>query len=136
MSNNTFQFIGNLVNDAETKTTQSNLQILNFRLAVSDGYGEKKFTDYHTIKAFGKTAEYNTSLAKGDRVMVSGRVKSNSYEKDGKKIYSTDLVADRIYRIAKVDSEYDPGVARMQSNIAAVNTAYNSHPQFEEDLPF
>jgi hypothetical protein len=47
MSNNTFQFIGNLVNDAEIKTTKSDLQILNFRLAVSDGYGEKKFTDYH-----------------------------------------------------------------------------------------
>lgn len=136
MSNNTFQFIGNLVKDAEIKTTQSNLQILNFRLAVSDGYGEKKFTDYHTIKAFGKTAEYNNTLAQGDRVMVAGRVKSNSYEKDGKKVYSTDFVADRIYRIAKVDSEIDPGVARMQSNISAVNNAYNTTPQFDEDLPF
>ena len=71
MSNNTFQFIGNLVNDAETKQAKT-LTILNFRLAITDGYGDKKYTDYHTIKAFGKTAEYNNNLVKGDRVLVTG----------------------------------------------------------------
>jgi len=102
MSNNSFTFIGNLVQDSELKTVSTGLQILNFRLAISDGYGDKKFTDYHTIKGFGKTAEYNSSLKKGDRILVMGRVKSNSADKDGKKTYFTDFIADRIYRIAKV----------------------------------
>jgi single-strand DNA-binding protein len=140
MSNNTFQFIGNLVNDAETKQTPNTL-ILNFRLAVSDGYGEKKYTDYHTVKAFGKTAEYNTTLAKGDRVLVAGRVKSNSYEKDGKKVYSTDFVADRIYRIVKVDSEVDPRVANMGRQMDAARPvaqfeSFKSTLMTDEDIPF
>lgn len=129
MSNNQFTFIGNLVNDSEIKSLPSGLQILSFRLAVSDGYGEKKFTDYHSCKAFGKTAEYNTGLKKGDRVLCYGRVKSNSSEKDGKKTWYTDFVADRIYRIQKMVDE--DSVPVMGSN------KFDSKPAFnEDDLPF
>jgi single-strand DNA-binding protein len=127
MSNNTFQFIGNLTSDAEIKTAKT-LSILNFRLAVSDGYGEKKFTDYHTCKAFGKTAEYNANLKKGDRIMVMGRVKSNSYEKDGKKVYATDFIADRVYRIAKVDMVAEP---TFTADFGAPMPA-----DMDDDLPF
>ena len=137
MSNNTFQFIGNLVNDSEFKTAKTTA-ILSFRLAVSDGYGDKKFTDYHTVKAFGKTAEYNNNLAKGDRVLVTGRVKSNSYEKDGKKVYSTDFVADRVYRIVKVDADFDPAMTNINKNIQAVKNSFSDVvPTYtDEELPF
>ena len=129
MSNNTFTFIGNLTSDSELKNLKST-SILNFRLAVSDGYGDKKFTDYHTVKAFGKTAEYNNGLVKGDRVLVMGRVKSNSYEKDGKKIYTTDFVADRIHRIVKVDADSDPKMTKIATNMAVATAG-----TWEKDLP-
>lgn len=125
--NNQFTFIGNLAADATFKQL-TKTSILNFRLAVSDGYGEKKFTDYHTCKAFGKSAEYNADLKKGDRVLCYGRVKSGSYEKDGKKIYTTEFVADRIYRIAKVAVDLAP---------VSPGPEFNTEMPFsDEDVPF
>jgi len=122
--NNQFTFVGNLTQDAELKSAKTS--ILNFRLAVSDGYGDKKFTDYHSCKAFGKSAEYNANLKKGDRVIVMGRVKSGSYEKDGKKIYTTDFVADRVYRVAKVDS----------ISVDSVGVFDTGTTMSDDDLPF
>lgn len=89
--------IGRCTRDLEIRYTESQLAVCKFSIAIDDGYGEKKKTNFINIIAFGKTAEVcEKHIGKGSRCAVEGKISTGSYEKDGKKVYTTDVVADRI----------------------------------------
>lgn len=94
---NEFIIIGRLTKDPDIKYTTTGTALTNIVVAVDTGYGEKKRTDFPRISVFGKTAE-NLGLfsGKGLKVAVKGRIQTGSYEKDGKTVYTTDLVADYV----------------------------------------
>lgn len=90
--------VGNLTRDVTERTYGDGKTMAIFTLAINDGYGDKQTTDYINIKAFGRTAENCIKyLSKGKKCAVSGRVKTGSYtNKNGDKVYTTDVVADRV----------------------------------------
>lgn len=93
--------IGRLTRDPQiTYTAQSQTAVARFTLAIDRGKdrdGNDKGADFPSCVAFGKTAELiDKYVHKGDRLGLMGRVQTGSYEKDGQKIYTTDIVADRI----------------------------------------
>lgn len=97
---NAVQMIGRLTKDPEVRHTQSGVAIANFSVAIDrppkkDGAKE---TDYPRIIAFGKTAENcEKYLAKGRLVGIQGKIQTGSYtNKNGDKVYTTDVVADRV----------------------------------------
>jgi single-strand DNA-binding protein len=54
-------------------------------------------TDYHNVVVFGNQAENSAKyLSKGNGVYVEGRLQTRSWEKDGQKMYRTEIVADRV----------------------------------------
>ena len=58
---------------------------------------DKKVTVWHNVTVFGQMAEYTaSSLEKGSRVIVVGKLDISSYEKDGQKKYTTKILADEI----------------------------------------
>lgn len=91
---NSVILIGRLTRDPEIRTTNSDLQVAKFSLAI-DRIGEG--TDYIRCVGFGKTAEFAEKyLHKGMKIAVSGRIQTGSYQdKDGKTVYTTDVVIDR-----------------------------------------
>ena len=95
---NRFELIGaRLTRDPEVRYTPTQTAICNLVVAIDTGYGDKKETDFPRVTVYGKGAEsLATYSAKGLRVNVFGRIKTGSYIKDGKTVYTTDLVADRI----------------------------------------
>lgn len=106
--------LGRLTRDPEIRYTESQLAVAKFSLAIDDGYGEKKKTNFINIIAFGKTAEVcEKHIGKGARCAVEGKLSSGSYEKDGRKVYTMDVVADRIEIIdfkAKGEAQQQFGV--------------------------
>lgn len=94
---NEFEILGHLTKDPDIKYTTTGTALTNIVVAVDSVYGEKKRTDFPRISVFGKTAE-NLGLfsGKGLKVLVKGRIQTGTYEKDGKTVYTTDLVADRV----------------------------------------
>lgn len=88
--------IGRLTKDPEVRVNPSTqMAVAKFSLAIDRG-GDKG-TDYPSITCFGKTAELAEKyLKKGRRVGIQGRIQTGSYEKDGHRIYTTDVVADRV----------------------------------------
>ena len=51
--------------------------------------------DIQPVKAFGKSAEFAEKyFRKGLRVTVSGRIETGKYEKDGRPVYTTEVVAN------------------------------------------
>ena len=83
--------LGRLTKDIELREGNGKY-FTRFTLAV-DRRGEG--TDFLNCVAFGKTAEWASKyLSKGSKALVEGKLQSSSYEKDGKKSYSYDVIVD------------------------------------------
>lgn len=94
--------VGNLGNDPETSYTQGGMAITKISLATTtvrkdrDGMQQEK-TEWHRVTFFGKLAEIAAEyLRKGRQVYVEGRLSYGSYEKDGVRHYTTDIIADEM----------------------------------------
>ena len=89
--------VGHLGKDPETRYMPNGEPICNFRIAVGWKTKDKEGAEWVSITAFSKLAEIcGQYLKKGSQVFVSGRMKTDEYEKDGVKRYSTKIVADRM----------------------------------------
>ena len=93
--------IGNLTRDPDVRQT-SNSTVAKFSLAINrewkgkDGQKHEE-VDYPNVVAWGKLAELAEKyLHKGSQVLIEGRIKTGSYEKDSRKVYTTDVQADNI----------------------------------------
>ena len=66
--------------------------------------------DFPRIVVFGKQAENcNKFLGKGKQVAVQGRIQTGSYQdKDGKTIYTTDVIADRVQFLSPKEQGENP----------------------------
>ena len=94
--------LGNLGKDAETKFTPSGVARSTFSVATSRRWkdqnsGEwKEETDWHNVILW-RAENLANYLTKGTRVYVEGRLQTRSWDdKDGKKNYMTEVVADEL----------------------------------------
>lgn len=92
---NSVALIGNLTRDVELRYTGDNLATATFSIAINRG--RDKGADYPRITVFGKQAENcDKYLSKGSKVGIIGRIQTGSYEKDGQRVYTTDVVANNV----------------------------------------
>lgn len=124
--------MGRLARDPETRyTATTNTPVATFSLAVNRRYGEEKQADFINIVAWNKTAEFVAKfLKKGIQISVVGRLQTRNYDdKDGKRVYVTEVIAEEIYF---ADS-------KKESN-GSEPTPFNNAQEFTEvtddDLPF
>jgi len=109
---NHVQLIGNVGQEPIITNLESGKKVARFSLATNEFYkndkGEKtQTTDWHTVVAWGKTAEIIERYAgKGKEVGVTGKLKSRNYEdNDGIKRYVTEIEAKEILLLgSKSDS--------------------------------
>jgi len=90
--------VGNLTRDVELKTTPQGTSVAVFGIAVNTKYGEGKDEVYFgEIQAWGKQAESASKyLSKGSKVLVQGRLKTETWEKEGEKKSRTRIIASTI----------------------------------------
>jgi len=95
--------VGNLGADPETRYTPSGTAITSIRIATSEAWKDKttgeqqERTEWHRVKFFGRFAEIaGEYLKKGSQVYIEGKLRTDEYEKDGVKRYSTDVIADEM----------------------------------------
>ena len=75
--------IGRLGADAEPATTQKGEKLIRLRLASTQGFGDKKRTNWISVSCFGERYQrLTTYLAKGAQVAIRGSLELS--EKDGK----------------------------------------------------
>lgn len=92
--------VGRLVADPELRYTPSGIASCKFRVAVNRPFkneGEQQ-ADFISCVAWRKQAESLANfMKKGNLIGLEGRIQTGSYEgQDGKRIYTTDVVADSI----------------------------------------
>lgn len=98
---NSVVLIGRLTKDPEVRyTSGTQMAVANFSLAIDRPMGKdkEKQTDFPRVIVFGKSAENcERYLKKGRLCGVQGRLQTGSYTaKDGSKVYTTDVVAERV----------------------------------------
>jgi single-strand DNA-binding protein len=124
--------MGRLTKDPELRYTASGIAVARFTLAVDRGFknqqGEKQ-ADFIPITVWRGAAESCAKhLSKGRLVAVVGRIQTGHYEKDGQRVYTTDVVADEVKFLEWADKgqvqqdEQTPGFTPFDGN--------------NEDLPF
>lgn len=103
--------LGNLGQSPELKKTPSGTAVTNFSLATTEhrkqqdgSYADS--TEWHKIVAWGKHAENCCKyLSKGRKVLVEGRNQTRSYDKDGQKVYVTEVVASQVHFVGQQQEE-------------------------------
>lgn len=96
---NDCKFSGRPTRDPEIRYTEGtqSMTIARYTLAVDRRFKKEgaQQADFLNIVAFGKTAEFvEKYIKKGMKIIVECHAQSGSYEKDGKKVYYTEFVAD------------------------------------------
>ena len=118
---NRVELIGRITRDPELRYTNSNIATARFTLAVNRPFqsqnGEQG-TDFINIVVWRKQAEnVKKYVSKGSLVAVEGRIQTGSYEKDGQRIYTTDVVADSV--------QFLESKAQSESRIGSDNSNYS-----------
>jgi single-strand DNA-binding protein len=99
---NRVMLLGNLGADPELRVTPGGQAVLKLRLATNENYLDRnnvrqERTEWHRVTVWGRRAEaLGKILTKGDLLFVEGRLQTSSYEKNGEKRYSTEVVANNI----------------------------------------
>jgi single-strand DNA-binding protein len=119
---NKVQIIGTLGRDPEMKYLPSGSAVVTVSVATDESYNDKNSgqkvekTEWHRLTAFGKLAEIiGQYLKKGSKAYFEGKLRTNEYEKDGIKRYSTEIVVNDMMML---DGRQDAGASQGFANTA------------------
>ena len=142
--------VGNLGNDPEVRYMPNGNAVANVSLATSESWKDKSTgeqqekTEWHRVVFFNRLAEIvEQYVKKGTKLYVEGRLQTRSWEQDGVKRYSTEVVANEMQML---DSRGGVSQDFNGSQIAAAPAAQSSQQQaaappqnfdnFDDDIPF
>jgi len=145
--------VGNVGNDPEVRYMPNGNAVANISIATSDSWKDRNTgeqqerTEWHRVVFFNRLAEIvEQYVKKGTKLYLEGRLQTRSYEQDGIKKYSTEIVANEMQML---DSRGAAGTNQEfgdQSNASSSppqDSAQNSDQQasanfdnFDDDIPF
>lgn len=101
---------GRFTRDPEVRYTNDGTSIARFSIAVNRRFakeGSDQKADFLNCIAFGKSAEFiEKYFLKGMKADLSGRIQTGSYtNRDGQKVYTTDIVVEATVVISPVSSQ-------------------------------
>ncbi len=137
--------VGNLTRDPELRYIPSGTAVTEIGLAVNDrrktANGEwVDETTFIDITLWGRTAEVASEyLNKGSSVLIEGRLKLDTWEKDGKKNSKLRVVGERMQMLGSRGGAGGGGPREASTKQGAAQTAAHDEmeaPPIEDDIPF
>lgn len=133
---------GNLTRDVELKFTQGGMAIASISIAVNDRRkrGEEWVDEpsFFDCTLFGKTAEICSEYcSKGSNILVEGKLKQESWEKDGQKRSKVVVLVDSLQFLGTRGSKFQDG--QQQSHQSTPSQATSRTPAMvgaDDDVPF
>lgn len=107
---------GHMVRDPDLRATANGMSVLNFSIAVNDARKNQQtgqweeFPNFIDCTLFGKRADsLSHILAKGSLIVVEGKLRQNSWEKDGQRRSKVEIIAEEIEIMSrKQEQQYQP----------------------------
>ncbi len=134
--------VGNLTRDPELRFTPSNTPVSEIGMAVNDrrknANGEwVEETTFVDVTLWGRTAEVaNEYLNKGSSVLIEGRLKLDTWEKEGKKHSKLRVVADRMQMLGGRGGGGGDGGSRGPARVAEPSGSAETEAPPDDDIPF
>ena len=142
--------MGNLGQDPDVRYMPSGSAVTQLSVATNRSWKDKESgeqkdeTSWHRCVAYGKTAEIiSEHFRKGRKILIEGRLKYGSYEKDGVTRYTTDIVIDRFEFVEKREGDRPPHPADRDQDgkpPTSRQDADDAEPpgpdDFDDDIPF
>lgn len=129
--------MGRLTKDAEVNYTRDGKKIAKFDFAVNRKFkteGEAE-ADFFSCVIFGKLAESfeKCNVTKGTKLVITGEVRNNNYtNKEGQKIYGTQIIVDSFYFCESKAS----GAGQDNAPVDNGDGFMNIPDGIDEELPF
>ena len=142
---NSVVLVGRLTRDPELRyLPMTGNPVTRFTLAVDRGLSKEKkqemeaknqpTADFINIVVWGKAAENCANyLTKGRLVAVQGRIQTSSYEKDGARRYTTEVVANQVEFLEWGDTNRGIGFDDSGLDFGEME---GFHPTDDDDIPF
>jgi single-strand DNA-binding protein len=133
--------IGNLGRAPELRHTQGGTPVCNLSVATTRAWTNKQGerteeTEWHRVTVWGKQAEHcNNYLAKGRSVYVEGRLRTSSYEQDGVKKYTTEIVAETVQFLGGKGEEGGKKTSASSGSNSSPESDFTPPPN-DDDIPF
>ena len=116
--------MGRLVRDPEVRYSQgeTSTAVARYTLAVDRRFrreGDQQTADFIGCVAFGRAGEFAEKyLRKGTKILVTGRIQTGSYERDGQRIYTTDVIVE----------EHEFAESKASGSAQVSNNTYQASP--------
>lgn len=132
---NKVELVGRLTKEPEVKMTQNQTPFCNFTVAVDRRFKDQsgnRQADFINCVAWQKTAQFiQKYFHKGNRIGICGSIQTRSYEKDGQKIFITEVLAEEAEFVeANNRTEAQEEHQENQEPVAPTES------EAEKDLPF
>src|SRR5690554_1740572 len=135
--------IGRLTKAPELKRTNTNLAYCKFTLAVNR-FGKSDKADFINCVAWKKTAENLVKyMGKGSQIGVVGNIQTGSYEKNGQRIYTTEVNCEQIHFLDNKKERQENNQDSYYQNNNYNNTSNNQDDDVspnnflsDDDMPF
>ena len=122
---NCVSLIGRLVRDPELRYAQTGTAMCRFTIAVDRRMSKQKrqeaqannqpTADFISCTAFGATAELIANYhKKGSQIGIEGRIQTGSYEREGRTVYTTDVVVNNLTFIGSNQGQNQGGFNQNQ----------------------
>tara|TARA_Y100000310_G_scaffold225671_1_gene227687 strand:+ start:1200 stop:1598 length:399 start_codon:yes stop_codon:yes gene_type:complete len=122
--------VGNVGNDPECRTMPNGKAVTNISIATSESWKDKttgepqERTEWHRVVFFNALADIvGEFVRKGSKLYVEGRLQTRSWEQDGVKRYSTEIVGNEMQMLDPKDSKGE-------------KKDFTPSNDFDDDLPF
>ena len=130
--------VGNMGADPEVRYMTNGSAVTSIKVATSESWKDKSTgerqerTEWHRIKFFGRLAEVaGEYLKKGSQVYIEGRLRTDEYEKDGIKRYSTGIIADEMQMLGVRGNDDSKTIKQRPAN-----SKPETSEEFNDDIPF
>ena len=139
---NNVVLVGRLTKDIELRKTQSGLSVASFtvacdrRLSQEQKNNNEQSADFISCVAWRGSADFLGNYAhKGDTVGVEGRIQTRSYDRDGQKVYVTEIVANSVSILHSTQPRQAQAQTQPQPQVQAQNeVATQANDPMEEYL--
>ena len=138
--------VGRLTKDPELRTTASGVSVCRFTVAINRRFKNAEGNydaDFINCVAWRQQAEFLARFfAKGRMVGLVGSIQTGSYEKDGQRVYTTEVVADEISFVdSKSDAAGSQPMGGANANTTPKSDSFGAADGFipmpaDDDLPF
>lgn len=89
--------------------SEGGMAVAKFSVATNEFVKKEKVSQWHNVVVFGRQAEIvNEFVKKGTKIGIQGRLSSGSYDKEGKTVYYTEVLANRVSLLSSKPKDNAP----------------------------